>query len=420
MLNRPKLAVSLFLLVGVSFSGVAPAADAPFWPRFQGLNGNGISSDTGLLKQWPEQGPKLLWTAQGIGSGYSGVTIADGLIYTTGNIDDKTIITALDLDGKPQWQAENGKAWTASKEGTRGTPTIDGDRVYDENPHGDVICLSAKTGEKIWSVNILEAFGSSNITWALAESLLIDGNHVICLPGGPQASVVALDKMTGQPVWKAASAEGDKAGYATATLVECEGLRIILTMTEKALIGVDADGGELLFRFEHRTRYNVNATKPIYHDGHVFISSGYGTTGSTLVKLSVDGKKVTVEQVWNSRELDNHHGGVILLDGFLYGAAHNFNNGKWICLDWKTGEMQYAERGVGKGSLTCAEGMLYTLSESRDVGLVKATLEGHQIISQFETPEGPEGPTWAHPVVCGGRLYIRHGDSLYAYDVRAK
>jgi len=148
--------------------------------------------------------------------------------------------------------------------------------------------------------------------------------------------------------------------------------------------------------------------------------SGYGTTGSTLVKLNVDGKSVSGEQVWNSRALDNHHGGVLLLDGYLYGAAHNFSNSNWICLDWKTGETQYAERGVSKGSLTSAEGLLYTLSERRNVGLVKPTPEGHEVIRQFETPEGPEGPTWAHPVVCGGRLYIRHSDNLYAYDVRAK
>jgi len=216
----------------------------------------------------------LIWTAKGIGHGFSGVSLADGRIYITGNIDERTVITALDLEGKIIWQADGGKAWTRSVKGTRGTPTIDDDRLYHENPLGDVVCLDTKTGEKVWGLNIVEEFGSSNITWALSESLLIDGDHVICLPGGPQTSIVALDKRTGETVWTAASASEDKAGYATATLAECQGLRIILTMTQKALIGVNADGGELLFRFEHKTKYDVNATKPIYHDGHVFISSG--------------------------------------------------------------------------------------------------------------------------------------------------
>jgi hypothetical protein len=195
---------------------------------------------------------------------------------------------------------------------------------------------------------------------------------------------------------------------------------MILTMTLKAVIGVNADDGDLLFRFENPTKYDVNATMPIYHDGHILISSGYGTTGTTLLKLDVDGKKANVTKVWNSRELDNHHGGLILVDGYVYGAAHDFNGGKWICLDWKTGERQYAEKGVGKGSATCAEGMLYTLSESRAVGLVKATPEGHVLVGEFKIPSQGEGPTWAHPVVRGGRLYIRHGNFLYAYDVRGK
>jgi outer membrane protein assembly factor BamB len=188
-------------------------------------------------------------------------------------------------------------------------------------------------------------------------------------------------------------------------------------MTARAVIGVNADTGDLLFRYPHKTEYDVNATTPLFHAGWVFLTSGYGTTGSVMLKLNVQGPKVEAEKVWESRELDNHHGGAILLDGAIYSASHNFNGGKWICLDWKTGKRQYAERGVGKGSLTYADGMLYTYSEGRDVGLVPATPGEHKVVSEFKTPSGPDGPTWAHPVVCGGRLYLRHDDKLYAYDV---
>ena len=420
MALRSKLTVSAFLAFAVATTSLACGANSAFWPRFHGPEGDNISADAGLLERWPAGGPKLVWTAKGIGHGFSGVTLANRLIYTAGNIDGKTVVTALDMDGQIRWQAENGKAWTTSHPGTRATPTIDGDVVYHESPLGEVVCLNARTGKRIWGLNILDKFHGENIQWALAESLLVDGDRLICCPGGPETAVVALDKRTGRTVWRSPSAAGDLIGYASPTLAEYKGLRMVLTMTLKALIGVNADTGDLLFRFEHPTKYDINVLKPLYHDGHVFISSGYGTTGSVLLRLNVRGRKAAVSKVWGSRELDNHHGGVVLLGGYLYGAAHNFNHGKWICLDWETGKMQYAERGVGKGSLTCADGMLYTLSEGRTVGLLAPTPKGHRLASEFEIPAGGEGPTWAHPVVCGGRLYIRHSDFLYAYDVRAR
>jgi outer membrane protein assembly factor BamB len=277
---------------------------------------------------------------------------------------------------------------------------------------GQLVSLDAKSGEQFWTLNILDEFDAKNITWALAESVVIDGDHLICCPGGPKASVVALDKTTGNTVWTAKST-GEKTGYATPALAECAGLRMILTMNAKALIGVNADTGDLLFRHGHETEYDVNATTPIYHDGQIFITSGYGS-GSEMLKLTVDGQQASVEPLWQAKELDNHHGGVILLDGYVYGTSAR---GKWICLNWDTGEVMYSERGVGKGSLTYADGMLYTFSENRKVGLVEATPARHEVISQFELPKGGPGKSWAHPVVCGGRLYLRHSDQLCVYNV---
>ena len=434
MLNLRKLLTPFLTVILASLPWVdvllAAEADAPCWPRFHGPNGDNHSPETGLLKKWPEEGPKLLWTAKDLGFGYSSVTLAHNLIYTAGNInyapegaekpDDRTAVTALDLDGKVRWTFNEYPAFVGHLLGTRGTPTIDGDRLYYETPLGDLFCLEAKTGKKIWGLNILEKFGGEVIRWALAESLLIDGNNVICSPCGPNTAMVALDKMTGKTVWKSATAEGDLAAYSSPILAEYGGLRIIFNMTAKALIGVNADSGKLLFRFPHETTFEANVANPIFHDGHVFISSGYGTTGSVLVKLTVDGEKVTAEKVWNSRELDNHHGGVILVDGYLYGASHRFNKAQWICLDWKTGEMKYADKGVGKGSATYAEGMLYTLSSSHFMGLVKATPERHELISKFEIPPLGKSTSRSHPVVRGGRLYIRHNKFLYAYDIKAR
>ena len=416
---RSALMLSMLMLAG----GLCPttvttaAEDGAFWPQFHGPTRSNISDETGLLKQWPEDGPELLWTARGLGHGYSTVSIADGRIYTAGNIGDRTVVTAMDMNGEVLWRAENGKAWTGQYPGTRGTPTIDGDRVYHESPHGDVICLEAATGERVWELNILAEFNAPNIFWALAESLLIDGDHVICCPGGPETCVVALDKLTGDAVWKAPST-GDLAGYASPMLAEYDGLRMVLTMTLKAVIGVNADTGDLLFRIEHVSYADENIFPPIYHEGHLIVSSL--AVGTVKWKLDVADGKVSLTEVWRSKELDHHHGGAVLLDGHLYGSSGGFNKGKWICLNVETGERTYAEVGVGKGSVTYADGMLYTLAERGVMGLVPATSTEHKVVSQFDLPAGGEGQAWAHPVVCGGRLYLRHGEFLYAYDIRGE
>jgi outer membrane protein assembly factor BamB len=419
---RKVLTLSLALiLVCTLWSDVLSAAEAdgPCWPRFHGPKGDNHSPETGLLKKWPAKGPKLLWTAKDLGFGYSSVTIAHNTIYTAGNIDKRTAITALDLDGKVRWTFNELEGFEGHMRGTRATPTIDGDRLYHKSPIGDVFCLNAKTGKKIWVVkNIIKKFKTENIKWALSESLLIDGNNVICCPGGPITAMVAFDKMTGKIVWKSASAKGDLAGYSSPGLVEYKGLRIILTMTGKALIGVNADTGKLLFRHPHKATFDANVANPIFHDGHVFVSSGYGV-GSQMVKLTVIKGKVKTKRIWFSKELDNHHGGVILVDGYLYGSGHRANDAKWICLDWKTGKMKYAEKGVGKGSATYAEGMLYTLSSRHMMGIVKATPEAHVLSGKFKIPLPVDTTSRGHPVVCGGRLYIRYNAFLYAYDIKA-
>jgi outer membrane protein assembly factor BamB len=415
---RMRLVVILAALVGPG-EGRLMAAETGNWPRFHGPNGDNISTETGLLKKWPEQGPKLLWTAKGIGRGFTGVTIADGRIYTAGDVGRDLVLFALDMDGRVQWQAKNGAAWTESgPPGARGTPTIDGPRIYHENAHDQVVCLDAKSGRKVWGLDLAAEFHGKRDGFGRAESLLVDGDRVICSPGGPIA-MAALDKKTGRTVWKSPSA-GEPAGYASPILAEHAGLRMFLTMSSRSLIAVSGDNGDLLWRIEHyNPSYVANCVSPIYHDGHVLFSGGYGV-GCVLLKVSVNGGKATAATAWRTKDLDNRHGGVILLDGHLYGAANFSNNAKWICLDWKSGRKMYAERGVGEGSLTFADGMLYTLSENRKVGMVRPAPTGHELVSQFKIPAGGEGPTWAHPVVCGGRLYIRHDDRLYAYDIRSR
>jgi outer membrane protein assembly factor BamB len=335
------------------------------------------------------------------------------MIYTAGSIGQHTVIIALNhADGTLLWQVKNGKPWTGAYPGSRGTPTIDGNRLFHQNPLGNLICLDATTGERLWEFNILEKFNSKVPRWALSESLLVDGDHLISCPGGPQTCMVALDKTNGTVVWEAPST-GEVAGYASPALFEYEGLRIITTLTSKSLIGVNADTGELLWRLRHETYYDENITTPIFHDGRVCVST---VVGSVQWKVHVRDGKVSLEEMWRTQQLENHHGGVILVDEDLHGSSV-VHNKSLVCLDWATGRAHYVDQCVAV-ALTYADGMLYALSEDGVMGLVQPTPTGHKLVSHFEIPEGGQGKSWAHPVVCGGRLYIRHGEFLYAYRLR--
>jgi len=385
------------------------------WPQFHGPDRNNISRETGLPKSWPKEGLPILWTADGLGHGFSSMSVVDGSIYTAGNIGEDTVITALDLEGKVRWRAKNGPAWTRDYPGTRSTPTIDGDRVYHQSPLGNIVCSKTDTGEVVWQLDVLSKVGSKNSKWGLAESMLVDGDHVISCPGGPQTCMVALNKHTGAMVWQAPSVD-ELAGYASPILFEHRGLRIIVTLTAKAVIGINATDGDLLWHIEHESYADENVLLPIFHDGHLFISTL--VAGSVKWRIDVQDGKVELEEIWRNKEMDNHHGGVVLLEGYLYGNSTARNPNQWVCLDWETGQMKYAEPGVGKGSLTYADGLLYTLSIDRIMGLVRPTPTEFEVISSFEIPEGGKGKSWAHPVVCNGRLYLRHSEFLYAYGVR--
>jgi len=393
------------------------------WTMFHGPEGNNRSAETGLLPSWSEGGPKLLWKIDGIGegvSGYSSVTIQNGRLFTSGNRERRSIVYCFDLEGNKLWEFDNGPAWTGSYPGTRSTPTVDGEFVYDFSPHGELVCLKVENGEKVWSRNILTDFEGENITWGLSESIRIDGDRLYVAPGGAKASFVALNKRTGETIWTTPSL-GENTSYACPIIFEHGGLRVIATTYAKGIFGVNAENGELLFRFRHEQANNILCTRPIYHDGHLFLTAntfqGVGQ-GAIMLKLTVVEGKISLEEVWRNGNFDNLHDGIILLDGFLYGTSSSHREGVFMCVDWKTGETRYEVRDVGQGALTWAEGLIYFISEREgNVLLIRPNPERYEVISRFVLPEGGEGATWAHPVVCGKRLYIRHGTFLYCYDI---
>jgi outer membrane protein assembly factor BamB len=401
------LLVGVFLLaLSVSVFGQSNAN----WPQWRGPNRDGISKETGLLKQWPAEGPPLVWKATGAGGGYSSFSIANGRLFTMGLRGDREVVVAFDINtGKEAWATPHGGAFRNDRgDGPRGTPTIDGDRLYALGGNGDLSAIDHRTGRLVWSKNILKEFGGSNIRWGISESPLIVGNKVLVNPGGPGASIVALNKADGKVIWKSQS---DEAGYSSAIPVQVNGGTQVVFFTGARAVGLDLNDGRLLWEWTRPANDVANIATPIVRGNRVFISSDYGTGGG-VVEITPAGK---AQEVYFTKEMRNHHSSSVLVGDHLYG----FSSAILTAMKFDTGEIAWRDRSVGKGSLVYADGRLYCFSERGVVGLVEATPTGYVERGRFKLETG-DLPTWTHPVVAGGRLYLRDQDTIYAYDVRQK
>jgi outer membrane protein assembly factor BamB len=402
-----------------SASGIAAkdVGQQPFWPEFHGPERDNISKETGLLKRWPEGGPKLLWTSTDCGHGYSGMAIADGRIYTAGDVDDKELVIALDLDGKPLWKTANGASWTGPTPGARTTPTYNDGVVYHMSPVGRLAAYRADSGKEVWAVDLKKRFDAKYGMWAMSENLIVDGDKVLCLPGGTKALAAALDKHTGETIW-ATPPIADKAAYCSPVVGEYKGVRMMVTLTYNGAVCVNVENGRLLWsRPFRRLTVSQNATTPVLHNGYVFVSCGH-FTGGQLLKINDDLSGVS--EVWYKREFDNCHGGVILLDDRLYGCGCRLGGKGFYCVEFLSGKVLATDRTVGKVSLAYADGMLYALNHKGPMYLIEIEPVGFQIVSRFDIPKKAHGLYLCHPVICGGRLYIRHDTHLYCYDIQAK
>jgi outer membrane protein assembly factor BamB len=398
------------LLLLLSMASVSLAQSNANWPQWRGPNRDGISKETGLLKQWPAEGPPLVWKAAGAGGGYSSFAVANGRLITMGLRGDREFIVAFDVaTGKEAWATPHGSAFRNDRgDGPRGTPTIDGDRIYALGGSGDLSALDAKTGKVIWTKNVLKEFGGRNITWGISESPLVVGDKLLVNPGGPGASIVALNKSNGSLIWKSQS---DRAGYSSAIPVEVNGGTQVVFFTDERTVGLDLKDGRLLWEYAKAANDTANAATPIARGNRVFVSSDYGTGGG-VVEIKPDG---TAQEVWFSKDVRNHHSSSVLVGDHLYG----FSSSILMAVKFDTGEVAWRDRSVGKGSLVYADGRLYCFSERGVVGLVEATPTGYVEKGRFNIQQGSL-PTWTHPVVAGGRLYLRDQDTIYAYDVRQK
>jgi outer membrane protein assembly factor BamB len=394
------------------------------WPQWRGPDRTDVSKETGLLKNWPSQGPKLLWTYRDTGAGYSCPAVVGEHLFTLGADNKNEFVLALNVkDGSKVWSTPYAATFQQDRgNGPRGTPTVDGDFLYAIGGQGELVCVETATGKKQWQKSLRKDLGGDMMSsWGYSESPLVDGDKVVCTPGGKQGTLAALDKKTGAVVWRSKDLT-DKAAYASMIVAEVGGIRQYIQLTGNGVVGVAADDGRLLWRYPESAYRIAVIPSPIYHDGDVFATSGYGA-GCDLIHLTVSGGSVKAEKVYANKNMVNHHGGVVLLGEDVYG----YSDGRgWTCLDFKTGTVAWSEKNkLGKGSLTCADGQLYCYSEDGgNVVLAEASPTAWKENGRFTIPEKSTIRTkngtkfWTHPVVANGRLYLRDQDLLFAFDVK--
>ena len=410
---------NLLLLAAILFTGYSLLSQPVQW---RGPDRDGHFPETGLMDSWPEDGPEVILEMEGIGKGYSSPVLAGDMIYVTGMKDTLDYLSALDMQGNIKWQVPYGRSWKNSFPDTRSTPVVEENRIYVQSGMGQVSCIERETGETNWMVDIDKAYNTEYDRWGNSETPLLIDNMVICSPAGEQTSVVALDKMTGEVLWKSEPVGGPRS-YISATEYNFNGFRMILAATASHLVALQPENGEVRWSYRYLDPAIWNnpgliwANTPIFKDNEIFITMGYDYPAKMLV---MDSTATSVKEKYTSRTLDNHHHGVILNDGHIYGSNwYNNKQGRWVCMVWDTGEIKYVEDWDTKGAVVEADGMLYCYNERGNVGLVKPDPDGFEVVSEFKITNGA-GPHWAHPFIADGKLLIRHGDALMVYDIKEK
>jgi len=379
--------------------------------QWRGENRDGIYNETGLLKEWPADGPELLWKYEGLGGGFTSVAIANEKIYITGQTDDKLMLYVLDLKGKLLAEKEVGTEWTRNHVGTRCTVNVNDGKLYIGNSLGQMFCLDEVTLNEVWKKDLLTDFDGKNIMLGMTESPLIVGEKIFLTPGGEKYNMVALNKNTGELIWSSPGL-GTTSSYCSPLYIGDQSVPIVVTSMLKEIVAYNANTGELLWSHPQENQRNIHPNTPLYIDGMIFSITGY-RGGAMLLRLKDGGK--TVEQVWKNSEMDNQMGGAIKIGDYVYASGHNNRN--WFCVDWKTGETKYKVNEIGECNVISADGMLYCYSDKGGtMNLVKPNPDKFELVSSFKVTLGT-GEHWAHPVIHRGVLYLRHGDVLMAYKV---
>jgi outer membrane protein assembly factor BamB len=405
------------LLAGLALSAVGVMAAGTDWPQWHGPNRDNLSAETGLLKEWPAGGPKLAWKAEGLGSGFSSVSVVGNKIFTIGDLGNSACVLALDSStGKQLWKAKLGATGGGGGfPGPRATPTVDGKLVYAIGQFGDLVCVQAADGREVWRKNLNRDFGGKMMSgWGNAESVLVDGGNLLCTPGGQGGTVLALNKLTGATVWRSKELT-DNATYASLLAVDIGGVHQAIVFTDVHVAGVAAQSGKVLWKAPRAGKVAVIPT-PIYKDNQVFVASGYGI-GCNSFRLTAAGGKFSADQIYANTDMVNHHGGVILLGDHLYGYS---DKGGWTCMDFKTGKVAWCEKKLGKGTLSYADGRFYLRDEGGPgtLVLIEATPDGWKEHGRFNQPDRSKAKAWPHTVICNGKWFVRDQDMLLCYDIK--
>ena len=411
----------VFLFLTILVSVISVEGQVIQW---RGPERDGHFNEKGLLKQWPDEGPRQVLEVEGLGKGYSSPIVTGNTIYVTGMKDTLDYLTAIDFSGNVRWQVPYGRSWNKSFPETRCSPTIDGDRVYVLSGLGKLSCMNAQSGALIWSVDVDKIYQAEYHEWGVAESPLVVDDKVICSPGGRVTSVVAFDKMTGKAVWQSEPVGGPRS-YVSPTVYKYNSIRYILAATASHLIALNPESGKIAWTYKYfdadKWKWQNNGViwtnTPLYRGNEIFVYIGYDYPA---VMLQMDPSGNSVSEKYRNTTLDTHHHGAILVDGYVYGSNWISNGkGKWVCMDWETGAIKYETDWNNKGSIVYADGMLYVYEEKGgNVGLVKPNPEKWEVVSSFKVTKG-SGPHWAHPFISNGKLYLRHGEVLLVYDIKA-
>lgn len=407
--NKPIFAFAILLTASVVL-----AAD---WPQWRGIDRTAVSRETDLLSAWPKMGPALVWRIEHLGEGYSSPSIAAGRIFAMGNREkDEYVLGLAEKDGKELWATRVGEVRHegAGYPGPRSSPTVDGERLYALGINGDLVCLECTTGKVLWRKDLEKDFRGSVGPWGYSESPLIDGDRVLCTPGGGYATLAALNKMTGELIWRGVVPQGDPAAYSSIITAQVDGQKQYIQFLSRGVVGLSAEG-KFLWRYDRPANGTANCTTPVFHDGAVFAASGYGTGGG-LARIVKEEDRFKAEEVYFTRKMRNHHGGIVLVDGYLYGSDEQY----LTCLEFKTGKVMWAERKAGKGSIAYADGRLYYRSEDGPIVLVEASPRGYVEHGRFTPDQTTDHPAWPHPVIANGRLYIRDQGLLGCYELKQR
>jgi outer membrane protein assembly factor BamB len=391
--------------------------------QFRGENRDGVYQETGLLKTWPEGGPEVLLTVEGLGKGHSSPVVSGGNIFVTGMKENKDYLSSIDFKGNINWQVSYGDSWKKSFPDTRSTPTIEENRIYLISGTGRMVCLDIADGKEIWSADTDSLFESRWHKWGVSESVLIIDNLAICTPAGEKAAVVAYDKLTGELIWQSKPTEGQRS-YASPVIFKWKNFRYILASTTTEMIALVPETGEIVWTAKHwqadrdqnGDAGHIYTNNPTIRDQDIFLTRGYNYP-CMMLTVSEDGKSIS--EKWIDNTLDNHHHGVIIRDGFIYGSNWISNGkGNWVCLDWNTGEVKWEQLWFNKGPVIFADGLLYIVDEKEgNVGLVNPDPSKFDLISTFKMEKGT-GPYWSHPSIYDGKLFLRHGEVLMVYQIR--